>query len=596
MRRCFVLLLAVCSIVVGFSGCAQRNALQPGYAVDVAWGVDSQIQPEYEPVSAGFSIGAATRFSVISATSNEWPISYEAGSRFLAMKDILETAEIPEHTPGGLEDIALVIMHEPVSARFVHIVYTIGSYNGRIFAVSDEKLLEIDGEALLDIIEPYVNPLAQMPDVSLHIYRDGEFFYTAHRIAQWANTYYFHLRDGSRHYIYEDFSPNHGANVFLTKQPEDTFVFDFRRTVSEPQLRVTVGNADVSDDRQTIFSSEVAIWDSSIEEFANWQPEQPGWYTVQLVAEYSNQNPWAQQNPNSLYGGVIIWQVYVYSPPPVVPSVTVRGWDSAPGELVVIHVHDVPDGESVEFLSDIQHTPRFFNDGAGGRVGLLPISVWVASAEYSFALRIGDRLYEDLQINVSARQFPIQRITVDQNVAGQTINSADANAEFERVVAPLRHVMDEDQHWTEPFIWPLTTRRVTTEFGMIRYVNNNPNPSRHNALDFGAPTGTPVYATNAGRVLYAGYLQLTGNTVIIEHGHGLKSWYYHMHTLDIETGDMVEHGQYLGGVGSTGFSTGPHLHFGMSVNNVFIDPATLIDGDLFHRDYISVVLSLDRQE
>ena len=82
--------------------------------------------------------------------------------------------------------------------------------------------------------------------------------------------------------------------------------------------------------------------------------------------------------------------------------------------------------------------------------------------------------------------------------------------------------------------------------------------------------------------MFAGYLQLTGNTIAIEHGLGLKTWYYHLVSLDIETGDMVERDQRIGAVGTTGFSTGPHLHYGMSVFGVFINPDTATNTDIFN--------------
>jgi murein DD-endopeptidase MepM/ murein hydrolase activator NlpD len=86
-------------------------------------------------------------------------------------------------------------------------------------------------------------------------------------------------------------------------------------------------------------------------------------------------------------------------------------------------------------------------------------------------------------------------------------------------------------------------------------------------------------------VLFAGNLQLTGGTIVIEHGYGLKSWYYHMNSIDVKAGDIVAQNQIIGTVGSTGFSTGPHLHFGMSVGSphsgqFFINPETLITTDL----------------
>ena len=73
---------------------------------------------------------------------------------------------------------------------------------------------------------------------------------------------------------------------------------------------------------------------------------------------------------------------------------------------------------------------------------------------------------------------------------------------------------------------------------------------------------------------------MTGNTVVIEHGYGLKSIYYHMSELDCKVGDMVKKGDIIGKVGSTGFSTGPHLHFSMAVNTVWINPWQFIDESL----------------
>ena len=95
---------------------------------------------------------------------------------------------------------------------------------------------------------------------------------------------------------------------------------------------------------------------------------------------------------------------------------------------------------------------------------------------------------------------------------------------------------------------------------------------QHAGIDYPAPEGTQVWAPNNGRVLYAGFLQLTGNTICIEHGFGLKSWYYHLSAVEVEAGQMVKTGDPIGKVGTTGFSTGPHLHFTMSINNVYVNP------------------------
>ncbi len=129
--------------------------------------------------------------------------------------------------------------------------------------------------------------------------------------------------------------------------------------------------------------------------------------------------------------------------------------------------------------------------------------------------------------------------------------------------------------WEGEFIYPLTGR-ITTPFGATRYVNNKLS-GYHSGVDFSVPVGVPVLATNRGRVVLSMYLNSTGNTIIIDHGLNLYSSYSHMDSREVETGDIVEKGEVIGASGNTGFSTGPHLHFTMSVGNTFVDPFLFIE-------------------
>ena len=94
----------------------------------------------------------------------------------------------------------------------------------------------------------------------------------------------------------------------------------------------------------------------------------------------------------------------------------------------------------------------------------------------------------------------------------------------------------------------------------------------HKGNDYAAPTGTPTYAAAAGRVIIAGYSSSAGNWVVIDHGNGLVTKYMHHSSICVSAGQYVERGQQIGAVGSTGQSTGPHLHFQVELNRVAVSP------------------------
>jgi murein DD-endopeptidase MepM/ murein hydrolase activator NlpD len=94
----------------------------------------------------------------------------------------------------------------------------------------------------------------------------------------------------------------------------------------------------------------------------------------------------------------------------------------------------------------------------------------------------------------------------------------------------------------------------------------------HEGIDIAAPTGTPIAAAASGTVIYSGWLGGYGNLVVIDHGGGLSSAYAHQSSIAVGTGQSVVQGQVIGYVGSTGFSTGAHLHFEVRVNGQAVDP------------------------
>ena len=296
-------------------------------------------------------------------------------------------------------------------------------------------------------------------------------------------------------------------------------------------------------------------------------------YGVRIIASYEG----------ALYTGTVNFG-YTIRTGELAVRFEVSGDTTDLGEALVLRVRNLPCDAPVSSSTSIPFDPVFFPDGRGGAIALLPVSIHVTPGEHFVELRAAGASAR-FPVRVLATEFPIQRFSIDTSIADRTVNSAAANEEYRRVIHPLREVSDPVQHWQGRFSYPVTQGegRITSPFAVIRFVNGV-GPSRHAAIDIALPEGTPTYAPAAGRVLFAGYLQLTGNTVAIEHGFGLKTWYYHFVSLDVQTGDMVRQGQRIGAVGTTGFSTGPHLHYGMSVFGVYINPDTATNTDIFNWD------------
>lgn len=132
--------------------------------------------------------------------------------------------------------------------------------------------------------------------------------------------------------------------------------------------------------------------------------------------------------------------------------------------------------------------------------------------------------------------------------------------------------------WASPVDHPLTPALISGYFGEQRSFNGGPPSGHHGGTDFGLPRGEPVRATNRGTVVLARALAIRGNMVIIDHGGGIFSGYAHLDTIAVAEGQTVGRSQFLGTVGSTGLSTGPHLHWELSVAGVLVDGLRWLDG------------------
>lgn len=210
---------------------------------------------------------------------------------------------------------------------------------------------------------------------------------------------------------------------------------------------------------------------------------------------------------------------------------------------------------------------------------VIPLNYYQRKASYDIDLYIvkdeKETLVDTKELIVENRDFIAQRLTIDKSTVAAT-STDNAYTEFAKYFTPSREKSNPKAYFTESFILPIDGR-ISTQFGMMRYVNGSLTSYRHSGLDIAVPRGTPVPATNTGKIVLSMELILTGNTVVIDHGVGLFSVYYHMDTLNVEKDQMVSRGDIIGTVGSTGRSTGPHLHFTTSFYKTNMNPNFLID-------------------
>lgn len=177
-------------------------------------------------------------------------------------------------------------------------------------------------------------------------------------------------------------------------------------------------------------------------------------------------------------------------------------------------------------------------------------------------------------LTVSARTFPTRRLTVDPALVNPP---PEAQARIERESRELGAVWaasPPERLWSDRFVRPVPDR-ANSAFGTHSIFNGEPR-SQHTGADFLSPAGRPIKAPNAGRIVLAGARYFSGNTVVIDHGQGLLSFFGHLSEIDVKPGDLVPTGAVVGTVGATGRVTGAHLHWTVRLNGARVDPLSLL--------------------
>jgi murein DD-endopeptidase MepM/ murein hydrolase activator NlpD len=209
---------------------------------------------------------------------------------------------------------------------------------------------------------------------------------------------------------------------------------------------------------------------------------------------------------------------------------------------------------------------------------LIPISYYEKSKIQELKIDYTDnneRRTKLLSININQVKYDKEEIHVNPskvNPKAPDIKKLIAQEYHEAM--NIYETVTNKSYIKDPFIMPIQSK-ITSAFGKAR-VYNGSLKGYHSGTDFRAKTGTNIFAANCGKVVLVKNRFYSGGTVLIDHGRGIYTCYFHMSAFNVKEGEMVKRGEILGVSGQSGRVTGPHLHFSARINAVQVDPLQLV--------------------
>ena len=246
------------------------------------------------------------------------------------------------------------------------------------------------------------------------------------------------------------------------------------------------------------------------------------------------------------------------------------------GDVVLVRVPGATPNATVE--AEVDGHPLAIFSAADGHAAVLGIDMDAPAGlrPWRVTATAGGRAVTARgRLTVAPRSYPVQQLTVTRTMVELDPDTERrAQGETERLRTIYRTTSGE-RLWRDRFVRPVPGDEPGTGFGARRIINGHAR-APHSGIDFAVPVGTTVVAANRGRVALSAEFFFPGRLVILDHGLGLHTAYFHLETIAVTEGQLVARGEPLGTVGMTGRVTGPHLHFGAQVAAARVDPSALL--------------------
>lgn len=204
---------------------------------------------------------------------------------------------------------------------------------------------------------------------------------------------------------------------------------------------------------------------------------------------------------------------------------------------------------------------------------LVPISYYKQLKEYRVIISYIEnkqKVFKGVSLEVIDGNYKSEVINVPSSkVSLSKENKQRTKKEYAHAMK-IYNTVSPNLFINKKFIYPIESK-ITSDFGKKR-VYNGSLKSYHSGTDFRAAVGTEIKAVNDGKIVLAQNRFYAGNSIVIDHGHGIYSGYYHLSKMNYKEGDVVKRGDIIGLSGNTGRVTGPHLHFSFRINSIQVDP------------------------
>lgn len=215
----------------------------------------------------------------------------------------------------------------------------------------------------------------------------------------------------------------------------------------------------------------------------------------------------------------------------------------------------------------------YFNKAKSSFKAIVGIDLNTEPGEYPLELTIkGEKLSRTVKI--TKKKYPVQKLTLPDDMVALSPENEERTAREQKKTAAIWPV-DSMRLWSGRFVDPLPGKKIGTPFGVRRIINDIPKNS-HSGVDITADEGEPVHAPNNGVVALVDDQFYSGNSVVLDHGQGIYSMFFHLSKINVQHGQAVMKGDVIALVGSTGRSTGAHLHWGVRIQGAKVDPLELI--------------------